>query len=53
MSARWTTAIIVVALLFVGLLGLLDDLVRVAIWEGIAAAALLIWYGPLRRFWRR
>jgi len=53
MSARWPGAIIIGVLLLVGLVGLLDDLIRVAIWEVLAAAALLIWYGPARRLWRR
>lgn len=42
---------LVAAGVFVVLAGLLDDVVRVAIWELSAAAGLLVWYGPARRIW--
>ncbi len=51
-SLHRMAGLIVGALLVAWLLGLLNDIIRVAIWEAGAAAAMLIWYGPLRRLWQ-
>lgn len=51
MPRWWIAAVLVAAGAFVVVTGLLDDLVRVAIWEVFAAVAILVWYGPARRLW--
>ena len=47
-SALVAAAILVVIALVVGA-GLLDDLVRVVVWESLAVLGLLAWYSISRR----
>lgn len=51
MSRWWIASVLAGAAAFVVVTGLLDDLVRVAIWGALTAAALLVWYGPALRLW--
>jgi hypothetical protein len=46
------TAAIIVGGLIVVVLGVFDDFLALAPREALAAAALLIWYGPVRRAWK-
>ena len=52
MSPRWVTALIAAGVLILTRLGLLDDLIRLGMRQAAAAAAILIWYGPVRRTWK-